>query len=322
MATARRLLVSTAGVLLFGFPAWPQGNPAAAMVTQYCTACHNAKLKTAGLVLDGGAAAEPAANAELWEKVIQKLRAREMPPAGMRRPGDAEYDAAVSFLETALDRAAAAHPNPGRLPLLHRLSRTEYGNAIRDLLALDALPKEMDWSTLLPADNESSGFDNLADLLFVSPSDMESYLNAARKISRLAVGDPAMPVMVNRYPLAEEEPQDAQLEELPFGTRGGLAVRSDFPLDGEYRIKVEPAGEARERQQLEILVDGARVGGAVFGGEAGGQAKRTATPLEFRVPLDAGPHLVGVTFVEENTLEDELATSGGGGRYRTAFAFL
>ncbi len=142
-------------------------------------------LKTAGFVLNPDMT-QVTANAETWEKVIRKLRTNAMPPAGAPRPDQATYDATASFLETELDRAAAAKPQPGKLPLLHRLTRTEYQNAIRDLLALDALPKEMDYSLLLPPDNSSSGFDNLADLLFVSPTTMERYMAAARKISHLA----------------------------------------------------------------------------------------------------------------------------------------
>ena len=168
-----------------------------------------------------------------------------MPPPGAPRPDQATYDSLAGFLETELDRAAAAKPNPGKLPLLHRLSRTEYQNAVRDLLALDALPKEMEYSLLLPPDNANSGFDNIADLLFISPTAMESYLGAAEKISRLAVGDPTAPVMVNIYRMPDEQPQTARVDGLPFGTRGGL-----------------PGGRP---------------------------------PLEFRIPLKAGPRLIGVT---------------------------
>jgi cytochrome c551/c552 len=303
MTAQWKVLLSTAMVFVAASVGWSQTNSAAAVLTKYCITCHNSKLKTAGLVLDPDATSHAGANAELWEKVVHKLRSGEMPPAGMPRPDSAAYDAAAGFLETELDRAAAVHPNPGRVPMLHRLSRTEYQNAIRDLLALDALPKEMDLSLLLPADNAASGFDNLADLLFVSPSDMESYLNAAQKISRLAVGDSNMPVMVNCYLLPEEQPQDSQLDELPFGTRGGLAVRSDFPIDGDYVIKVELAGAPREAQQLEILVDSARVDHATIGPAKG--PRQPVAPLEFRIPLQAGPHLVGVTFVEQDTVRDE-----------------
>jgi len=143
---------------------------------------------------------------------------------------------------------AAAHPNPGSVMPVHRLTRTEYRNSIRDLLALSDLPKEMDFTILLPADNAASGFDNIADLLYVSPANMERYLDAAAKISRLAVGDMAMPVMVNIHPLPLEEPQDKRVEPLPFGTRGGIAIRSYFPLDGEYDIQFDLAGGGRDHK--------------------------------------------------------------------------
>src|SRR5262245_26467671 len=173
-----------------------------------------------------------------------------MPPAGSPRPNSATYVSVATFIESELDRASSAKPNPGMIPLLHRLTRTEYQNAVRDLLALDALPKEMDISLLLPADNVSSGFDNIADLLFVSPATMERYLDAARKVSRLAVGDPEMPVMVNTHRLHPEQQQEERVEELSFGTRGGLAIRSYFPLDADYNFKVDLAGAARDAYQV------------------------------------------------------------------------
>ena len=290
--------------------AWGQSSsPAApsAVFGKYCVTCHNPKLKTAGLVIDPAAAERAAANPELWEKVIRKLRTRAMPPSGMPRPDEATYDATAAFLEAELDDAAAATPHPGKLPLLHRLSRTEYQNAIRDLLALDALPEEMDYSLLLPADNASSGFDNIADLLFVSPSTMERYLDAADKISRLAVGDPGAPVMVNRYRLSDEQPQDERVDGLPFGTRGGLAIRSDFPVDGDYLFKIELASAPREPERLLILLDGQRVQLAPLIPSTNGPGGRGSTPkpLEFRLPVKAGPRLVGVTFVEQDEVRDE-----------------
>ena len=231
---------------------------ASAVIGKYCATCHNAKLQTAGLVLDPTTLSNVPAAAERWEKVIRKLRANTMPPPGLPRPDSATYRAMAGYLEAELDRAAAAKPNPGKLPLLHRLSRTEYQNAVRDLLAVDALPKEMDYSLLLPPDNSNSGFDNIADLLFVSPTAMESYLGAAEKISRLAVGDPAAPPMVNIYRVPDEQPQNVRVDGLPFGTRGGLAVRSYFPADGEYRIKVTFVGRSTEPEQVELSVDGER----------------------------------------------------------------
>ena len=282
------------------------------MFSQYCIACHNARLKTGGVVIDPAEVTRVTANPELWEKVIRKLRSESMPPASSPRPTPATYDAVATFLETELDRAAASKPNPGTLPLLHRLTRTEYQNAVRDLLALDALPKEMDISLLLPADNVSSGFDNIADLLFVSPATMERYLDAARKISRLALGDPEMPLMVNIHRMHPEHWQEERVDELSFGTRGGLAVRSYFPLDADYNFKVDLAGAAREAHQIEITIDGERMQLIPIGGDAGGGRGRGGrggrgggAPTEFRIPVKAGSRLVGVTFIERNQAREE-----------------
>ncbi|HXP87542.1 MAG TPA: DUF1592 domain-containing protein [Bryobacteraceae bacterium] len=317
MLHSQRLRVGSRLLLALGFAFVPLAfgqNDAAAVFNKYCVTCHNARLKTAGFVLDPAGVTHAADNAETWEKVIQKLRSNAMPPAGAPRPDQAAYNSTAAFLEAELDHAASAKPHPGKLPLLHRLSRTEYQNAIRDLLALDALPKEMDFPLLLPPDNSSSGFDNLADLLFVSPTTMERYLDAARKIARLAVGDPAAPVMMNTYRLHPEQWQDARVDELPFGTRGGLAVRSDFPLDGEYIVKIELAAPPRDPHQLEISVDGERVqlaslggngGGGGRGGRGRGAAAAGADKLEFRIPVKAGPRLVGITFVERTEARDE-----------------
>jgi hypothetical protein len=309
-------------VILAALSASALAQPAApaAVLTQYCLTCHNARLKTAGLVLDPADLAHVSSKPEQWEKVVAKLRSNAMPPASMPRPDQATYNSVAAYLETELDHAAAAQPNPGKLPLLHRLSRTEYENAIRDLLLLDALPKEMDYSLLLPPDNSSSGFDNIADLLFVSPAIMERYLDAARKISRLAVGDPSLPVMVNSYRLSPEQTQDTRVDALPFGTRGGLGVRTYFPLDGDYVVKFELAGAAREPHQIEVSVDGERmqlvtVGDAVGGrggrgGRGGGRgagagASEEDKPLEVRIPVKAGARLIGVAFVQRDEARDE-----------------
>jgi cytochrome c551/c552 len=274
-----------------------------AFVTKYCVTCHNPRLKTAGLTLDPSELAHVAGYAETWEKVIRKLRAGTMPPVGVPRPEQAAYDSAANFLESELDRAAASQPAPGKLPLLHRLSRTEYQNAVRDLLGLTALPKEMAYEMLLPPDNASSGFDNIADLLFVSPTSMERYLAAARKISRLAIGDPNIPEMVNIFPLGGDLPQDVRVDGLPFGTRGGLLFQSDLPLDGEYLFKLEFAGGgARESHEVEILVDGQRVWLSTVGGLPG----RREGDLQARLPLKAGLHQIGVTFIQHDEARDEL----------------
>jgi len=287
----------------------------APVLAKYCVTCHSERLKTAGFVIDPAQLVAVGDHADAWEKIVKKLRTSAMPPAGVPRPDEATYNAVATAIESALDRAAATRPQMGKLPLAHRLSRTEYKNAVRDLLALGDLPKELSIDYLLPADNISSGFDTIADLLFVSPSTMERYLDAAQKISRLAVGDTTLPVLVNIHPLDPEHPQDERVDDLPFGTRGGLAVRSDFPVDGTYNVKVELAGGApRDPYQLEITVDGARVklepiGGAPAGAGRGGRGGRGGGApeprLEFPLSIKAGPRLVGVAFVQRTEARDE-----------------
>jgi len=270
---------------------------AQAGVTQYCTTCHNDRLRTAGLVLDPSQLAQPGEHAETWEKVLHQLRAGTMPPAGGRRPPEEFYATTIGHLTRELEARATATPNPGLLPHAHRLTRTEYANAIRDLLAMPNLPKELDYATLLPADNASSGFDNLADTLFVSPATMERYLAAARKISRVAVGDPTLGALVNTHLTPIREPQEERNEDLPFGTRGGLLIESYFPLDGEYAFEVETEGASRDVHELEISIDGERRALAVVS-----RARRPASPDEgvFRFRVPAGPHSVAITFLERS----------------------
>jgi mono/diheme cytochrome c family protein len=232
--------------------------PARAVFDKYCVTCHNQKLKTGGLMLDTLDPANVAEGAATWEKVVRRLRGGSMPPAGMPRPDPAIYDSVAGFLETELDRAAAAAPNPGKVPAFQRLTRTEYQNAIRDLLALDDLPKAMEIALLLPADNSSSGFDNLRELLFVSETQLDQYLSAARKISRLAVGDRSIPPILDTYRVSPDLPQDGHIEGTPFGARGGAVIHTTLPLDGEYGIEVELAG-ATLGDQFEASVDGERV---------------------------------------------------------------
>ncbi len=300
----RRFGVASFGIaLLLGVATYLRSQtapatPPADVFNRYCLGCHNARTAVGGFVLDPSQLSDIPGHAETWEKVIRKLRSGAMPPAGSPRPDAATYDSTATFLESALDRAATANPNPGELPLLHRLTRTEYQNSIRDLLSLDTLPREMDYSLMLPADNVSSGFDNIAQLLFMSPTVMERYLDAARKLSRLAVGDPKAPLMASTYRLSAEHWQDARVEELPYGTRGGIAIHSEFPLDGEYGVKVDVAGAGRDAHEIEILVDGEHAASALTSSGGG-------KPIEFRVPVKAGPHILGVTFVERNQARDE-----------------
>jgi mono/diheme cytochrome c family protein len=273
-----------------------------AAIEKYCTSCHNDRLKTAGVVLDPAALVHPGDQSETWEKVLRQLRAGTMPPPSAPRPPQTFYARATGYLARELETNAAARPNPGSLPLARRLTRTEYANVVRDLLALPDLPKELDYATLLPADNASSGFDNLADTLFVSPATMERYLAAALKISRVAVGDPDMGPLVNTYVTPIRETQDGRNEALPFGTRGGLQIDGYFPLDAEYEFKVETTGAGSDVHQLEISIDGERKAITNISRRAGAAAG-DETPNNqgiFRFVIPAGPRSVGVTFVERS----------------------
>jgi hypothetical protein len=276
-----------------------------AAIAKYCTTCHNERLKTAGLVLNPMDVARAGDQSDIWEKVLRQLRAGTMPPPGAPRPPQAFYARAAGYLARELEASAAARPNPGSLPLAHRLTRTEYANVIRDLLALPDLPKELDYATLLPADNASSGFDNLADTLFVSPATMERYLAAALKISRVAVGDPGMGALVNTHLTPVRQSQEGRNEALPFGTRGGLHIDGYFPLDAEYEFKVETAGLGADVHQLEISIDGERKAitnvsrrPGVPAADAGDDAPNNQGKFRFAVP--AGPRSVGVAFVERS----------------------
>ena len=286
-------------------------------ITQYCATCHNERNRTSatasGVVLDHVDFTRLAQDGEMWEKVIRKLRAGAMPPAGMPRPDPVAHDALVSFLETTLDRAAASRPNPGR-PAPHRLNRAEYANAIRDLLALNVDP-----AGLLPPDDSADGFDNNADVLSVSPVLLERYLSAAAAISALAVGDPKIIPGSETYRIRGDASQTGQDEALPPGTRGGLMAQHTFPLDGEYVIKVKlleiNLGSIRGLEyehQLEVTVDGERVLLAPVGGpkdytesslNATNVVNSLAERLQARVKVKAGQRLVGAAFLMKNAAQ-------------------
>ena len=210
-------------------------SPERTAVTRYCVACHNSKVKTGGLSLDAADVHNPAAQSEAWEKVVRKLRTRSMPPAGLPRPDEKTYVALLSSIESSLDKAAAAKPNPGRTDTFRRLNRTEYQNAIRDLLSID-----LDVTSLLPSDESSHGFDNVTvgDL---SPTLLERYLSAARKISRLAMGSPARSPGGDTVTLPPDLTQEEHFDELPLGTRGGSTVTLQFPARRQVR-RSDPAG--------------------------------------------------------------------------------
>ncbi|HTB17013.1 MAG TPA: DUF1592 domain-containing protein, partial [Bryobacteraceae bacterium] len=302
-----------------------------ALLNQYCVTCHNAKLQTGGLAIDKLDLRHAGANAETWEKVSRKLRAGLMPPAGAPRPDRHALDGLAGAVEDALDQAAAANPNPGRTPL-HRMNRGEYANAIRDLLGVD-----VDAATLLPADDSSNGFDNIADVLGISPALLERYVAAAAKVSRLAVGDPETAPLDVTYTVRGDLSQTETVDGLPPGTRGGTVLRHNFPLDGEYQIKLslmklsfgQVFGEGAEGQELEVTLNGQRVKlykldevPMFFMKASPGQGtpapsapshdaleeRVKMTPdihLEFKLNVQAGPRTIGVAFLQKGYAANE-----------------
>lgn len=252
------------------------------LLTQYCITCHNQRAKTADLALDTMDLERVGKDAEVWERVVRKVRTGMMPPSGARRPERAILDGFAAEVEKRLDSAAAANPNPGT-PALHRLNRTEYSNAIRDLLAL-----EVDVTTLLPADDSSEGFDNIADGLGISPSLIQGYVSGAMKISRLAVGDRTRIPSQITYAAPAGLVQDRHLEGLPLGTRGGMIVRHTFPLDGEYEFNIGGGGAA----------GGGRGGGPTTDFTIDGERIPVANTRRLRLPIKAGPHTLVAAIVD------------------------
>ena len=329
-------------------------SPQQTFLNRYCVRCHNDRRLTAGLALNSADLSDVGGGAMVWERVVRKLRGGVMPPAGQPRPEQAAREEFVSWLEAGLDRAAAAAPNPGRTSI-HRLNRLEYANAVRDLLALD-----IDARLLLPADESAHGFDNMADVLRVSPGLLERYLLAAKKISRLALGDPRgrgdgtyiFPLVVSQT--------DRMSEDLPFGSRGGASVHHHFPLAGEYDIEVRLQRNSLAvgsdirgldgDEQIDVWLDGARVKSFTFTRDElelkqrmyiAGRLERDDRDagLQFRIPVSAGPHLIGVTFAPKSTWYTEgagparlplasnsyamaSATSAGRGRIESAVGSL
>ena len=272
-----------------------------APINQYCVGCHNDKVKTAGLTLNGVDLANVQQNPDVWEKVVRKLRARYMPPVGLPRPDEQTYSAIVSYLDKSLDAAAAAHPNPGRTDTFHRLNRTEYHNAIRDLLNV-----ESDVASLLPSDDSSYGFDNIT-AGELSPTLLERYLNAAQKISRLAVGSPVRTPTGDTILLPADFTQEEHVDKLPFGTRGGTVVDYTFPLDAEYRIQIRLSRDRNEQveglaedHQVELMLDGERI--QVFTATpppAGESHDAVDKDFYIRIPVKAGPHALAVAFLKK-----------------------
>ena len=282
-----------------------------ATLDRYCVTCHSDRLQTGGLSLEGSDLTNVAAHANLWEKVVRKLRTGSMPPRPRPKPDQATHDRLVTYLETELDRAAAANPDPGRTESFRRLTRTEYQNAIRELLALD-----IDVTALLPRDDASFGFDNV-NVGGLSPTLMERYLAAARKISRLAVGSrvpaPGSRVVI----LPTDRTQEDHVDGLPFGTRGGVAINHTFPFDGEYEIQArlvrnrnENVEGLTEPHEVEFTLDGARLqvftlmptqNKIMLSGSAYFADEELDRHLNARVHVTAGPHVIGATFIKKNS---------------------
>jgi len=282
-----------------------------ALIERYCTDCHNDAERTGELTLEGVALTDVGAHAAVWESVVRKLRGRMMPPAGEPLPESAATDELVAYLEQQLDLNAAANPNPG-VKSLHRLNRTEYGNAIRDLLALD-----IDATTYLPNDSEAYGFDNIADVLGTDPSLMDRYLSAAWKITSAAMGDLGLAPSVSTYRVPPDRSQRDHVDGLPLGTRGGMLVSHYFPVDGEYLIKpklwrntVDVVRGTETPHDLEVSLDGGQLSLTRFGGPVdevpaqmfpGKTADEIDRRFETRVTVMAGQHDVGVAFAKKSS---------------------
>jgi hypothetical protein len=330
MIWRRYLVLAVLALVAFGSLATAQAGGVAAtapasshpdgtILSKYCFACHNSKSRAGGLALDSKDLTQVSADADVWEKVVRKLRMGSMPPPGMPRPDNATADAFVLALEAQLDREAAQHPNPGRTEALHRLNRAEYKNAVRDLLALD-----IDTTALLPPDDaDTRGLDNNASLLSVSPALLDRYLIVARRVSRQALGLPPAGPGSDTFKISTYAAQENQGRDLPFGTRGGAAITYAFPVDGEYVISVRLRRSLygyimglQDPEQIEVRVDGVRVKTFKVGGEDHGMtaprgfagefdggpdwerwAHEADTGLDVRVPVKAGPRVVSVAFV-------------------------
>ncbi|MBV9399457.1 MAG: DUF1592 domain-containing protein [Bryobacterales bacterium] len=288
-----------------------------ALIDKYCVSCHNEKALSGGLSLKSANLTDVPKGAETWEKVIRKVRVGAMPPLGMPRPDAASLDQFASFFESALDKAAQEKPNPGHAGM-HRLNRAEYANAIRDLLSV-----EVDTAALLPPDDESSGFDNIADVLRMSPSLMERYLSASWNISRLAVGNTTIAPATAVYRVRPDLSQDQHIEGLPLGTRGGMLVQHNFPVDAEYIVKVrlwrntfDLMRGMEDQHQIEVGIDGERVALVTAGGKddfvamaqnPGSFGAALDQKLTVRIPVKAGQHAVyAATILRSHAQKDDL----------------
>ncbi len=277
-------------------------------IQQYCSGCHNERLKSGGFSWAGIDLTHPSSSAESIEKAIRKVRAGMMPPPGMPRPADSALKTFASSLEHSVDQAALANPNPGR-PALHRLNRTEYGNVVRDLLGF-----EVDVKSLLPPDDMSHGFDNMSDVLTVSPTLMEGYMRAAGRISRLAVGDPEAAALTTTYSISRVISQTRHTEGSPWGTRGGTSVVHNFPADGDYVFKLgfyySPTGplfglNQGKGQQIEVAVNGERA--ALIDVDPNWKLATDGVKTK-PIHIKAGPQRISASFLQiaDGPIEDEI----------------
>lgn len=310
-------------VAALGFQAGaPASSPAGELTKKYCVSCHNQRLKTGNFTLDTVDAARVANSPETWEKVIAKLRSKTMPPVGLPRPDNATYDSVATWLESEIDRAAAAKVNPGRTASLHRLNRSEYANAVRDLLAV-----EIDANAMLPPDEQAYGFENNAEALSIPPALLDRYVSAAAYISRRAVGDPSIPPAFVRYGAIKNNANDLTYlrqterlsEDFPLGSKGGISARHYFPVDGEYvfKLRLQRAWNTVIRglnvpTKIQIRVDGKPVWEFTIGPDTRKQSKTfeydADEVLQTRVPVSAGPHQVMATMFKT----DSAVPEGGG----------
>ena len=291
---ARAVLLLSISTVSF---AWQQ--KPGAVIEQYCVACHDDSTKTANVSFEKADASKIGEDPGLWERALRKLKTNQMPPASMPQPSADTRRSLTTYLETELDRAAAVHPNPGR-PTIHRLNRAEYSNAIRDLLALDIQP-----GSSLPPDDSGYGFDNIGEVLSMSPVLVERYLSVARQVARLAVGDPDVKPVIDVFDALKEVRTGAKgqragrndriSEDLPFDSVGGLSFQYTFPVDAEYVFDIKMARP-----------------NSGFG--------ETAPPvgqvLELKVPVKAGVRRIGLTFMRSDALPETLPGAGRPGRWR------
>jgi hypothetical protein len=290
-------------------------SPQQALINQYCVTCHNQRTKTANVMFDTMDVTDVSKNPQIWERAVRKLRGGMMPPPGARRPDLSAVQGLATYLEDKLDQAAAAHPNPGRVPV-HRMNRDEYANAIEDLLGV-----RVDANALLPKDDIADGFDNIAEVLKVSPSFLDQYISAARFVTNEAIGSGTPKTASAVFRASRSVDQSQHIDGLPLGTRGGMLVDHLFPADGEYKFNINGIAGAGYVRGLEwehtviVTIDGNRVWQKKVGGEADikeiDQKQAVAVAAingrfqNILIPVKAGPHKVGITFVERSYAESD-----------------